>query len=41
MDTVVTEEIDEAREERVLSETIESGLEGEDVVPVDGRRDAE
>lgn len=39
MATVDIEEMDEALDERVRSETIDSGLEPEDAVLIDGRRD--
>ena len=39
VETVVIDEMDDAGEERVLSESMDSGLEPEDAVLVDGRRE--
>jgi hypothetical protein len=38
VETVQTEEMEEAREERIRSEIIDSGLERDDAVSADGRR---
>jgi hypothetical protein len=39
VETVLTEEIDEARDDRVRSETMDSGLEPDETVLIEGRRD--
>ena len=39
VETVLTEEMEEAREERVRSEIMDSGLEREETVLMDGRRE--
>jgi len=39
VETVLTEEIDDAREERVRSDIIDSGLDPEEAVLVEGRRE--
>lgn len=39
METVDTDEIEEARDERVRSETIDSGLEPEDAALIEGLRE--